>query len=119
MFLIGQNVFYGGGFAGLAYLEHCGTGMAKTVEHSYAYQKCREKDTKPSSASDINNTCGESMDKALAEAARGLVAVNLFDLVRENYCKVNHDYLQKQITIASEYLSEEQKEQLRGKGYEI
>lgn len=59
------------------------------------------------------------MDKALAEAARELAADNLFDLVVENYCKVNHDYLQKQITIASEYLSEEQKEQLRGKGFEI
>lgn len=59
------------------------------------------------------------MDKALAEAARELAADNLFDLVRENYCKANHDYLQKQITIASEYLSEEQKEQLRGNGFEI
>lgn len=59
------------------------------------------------------------MDKALAEAACKLVEDNLFDLVRENYCKANHDYLQKQITIVSEYLSEEQKEQLRGKGYEI
>lgn len=59
------------------------------------------------------------MDKALAEAARVLAADNLFDLVRESYCKVNHDYLQKQIAIASEYLSEEQKEQLRGKGFEI
>ena len=59
------------------------------------------------------------MDRTLAEAARELAADNLFDLVRENYCKVNHDYLQKQITIASEYLSEEQKEQLRDKGFEI
>lgn len=59
------------------------------------------------------------MDKALAEASRELAPENLFDLVRRNYCKVNHDYLQKQIAIASEYLSEEQKEQLRGKGFEI
>ena len=59
------------------------------------------------------------MDNALVEAARELAADNLFDLVRENYCKGNHDYLQKQITIASEYLSEEQKGQLRGKGFVI
>ena len=59
------------------------------------------------------------MDKSLAEASRELAADNLFDLVRRNYVEANHDYLQKQITIASEYLSEEQKEQLRGKGFEI
>jgi len=59
------------------------------------------------------------MDKILAETAREIFADNLFDIVRENYCKANHDYLQKQITIASQYLSEEQKESLRGKGFVI
>lgn len=44
------------GSAGLACLEHGYSGMAKTIEHSFAYQKCREKDTKPSSASDANDT---------------------------------------------------------------
>lgn len=57
------------------------------------------------------------MDKILAETAREICADNLFDIVRESYCKANHDYLQKQITIASQYLSEEQKESLRGKGF--
>ena len=59
------------------------------------------------------------MDKALVEAARELYADNLFDIVRENYVKANHDYLQKQITIASEYFSEAQKEELREKGFVI
>ena len=59
------------------------------------------------------------MDKELAEVARELAADNLFELVQRNYVEANHDYLQKQIAIASEYLSEEQKEQLRGKGFEI
>lgn len=68
------------------------------------------------------NICGgdrKIMDKALAEAARELAADNLFELVQKSYVEANHDYLQKQITIASEYLSKEQKEQLRGKGFVI
>jgi len=32
------------------------------------------------------------------------------------YCEANKDYLQKQIRIASEYLTDEQKEELRQKG---
>ncbi len=56
------------------------------------------------------------MDKALAEAARELYAENLFETVRKCYCEANKDYLQKQIQIASEYLTEEQKEELRQKG---
>ncbi len=44
---------------------------------------------------------------------------NLFDLVRRNYCEANRDYLQKQIAIASEYLTDEQKRELREKGYTI
>ena len=57
------------------------------------------------------------MDKLLVEAVRKDFADCLFDTVRENYNKVNHDYLQKQIMIASEYLSEEQKAELREKGF--
>jgi len=60
-----------------------------------------------------------NMDKALAEAALELAADNLYDIIKENYNKVNHEYLQKQVDIASEYLSEEQKEDLRGKGFVI
>ena len=59
------------------------------------------------------------MDNALTEAARKLAADNLYDLVRENYNTVNHDYLQKQMDIASQYLTEEQKVTLRGKGFVI
>ena len=57
------------------------------------------------------------MDKLLVEAARKDFADCLFDIIRENYYKVNHDYLQKQVMIASEYLSEEQKAELREKGF--
>ena len=57
------------------------------------------------------------MDKVLAEAARELAAENLFELVRKNYAEANRDYLQKQIAIASEYLSDEQKSDLRNMGY--
>ncbi len=57
------------------------------------------------------------MDKDLADASRRHCAQNLFDLVRENYRKANNDYLRKQIAIASEYLAEEQKEELRQRGY--
>ena len=65
-FLVGQNVFYGSGCAGLDYLQYCSTGAAKTVEHSYAYRKCREKATKPSSASDLKVT---SENHAIAHIA--------------------------------------------------
>ena len=54
MFLVGQNVFYGGGFAGLAYLDYGNAGMAKAVEHSYAYQKCIKTDAKSTTVSDSN-----------------------------------------------------------------
>ena len=56
------------------------------------------------------------MDKDLADASRRQCAQNLFDLVRETYLKVNKDYLRKQIAIASEYLTEEQKEELKELG---
>lgn len=56
------------------------------------------------------------MDKLLADAARKLYAENLFETVRRCYCEANKEYLQKQIRIASEYLTEEQKKELRQKG---
>lgn len=43
----------------------------------------------------------------------------LFDLVRSNYIKANQDYIAEQIRIASEYLTEEQKEELRKRGFTI
>ena len=36
----------------------------------------------------------------------------IFDLVRENYHKANKDYIQEQISIASQYLTDEQKKAL-------
>ena len=56
------------------------------------------------------------MDSLLADAARELYAENLFETVRRCYCEANKEYLQKQIQIASEYLTEDQKEELRQKG---
>ncbi len=56
------------------------------------------------------------MDSSLADSARKLFAENLFETVKRCYCEANKDYLQKQIQIASEYLTEDQKEELRQKG---
>ena len=36
-----------------------------------------------------------------------------YKLVRSNYIKANQDYIEEQIQIASEYLTEEQKKELR------
>lgn len=43
----------------------------------------------------------------------------LFDLVRSNYIKANRDYIAEQIRIASEYLTDKQKEELRSKGINV
>ena len=59
------------------------------------------------------------MDKALAEAARKLYAENLFETVRKCYCEANKDYIEKQIQIASEYMTDKQKEELRSKGINV
>lgn len=56
------------------------------------------------------------MDKELIEASRELFAENIYYLVRDAYNRVNHDYLQKQIDIVSEYLTDEQKEEIRKQG---
>ena len=39
----------------------------------------------------------------------------LFELVRRNYADANKEYIQEQIKVASEYLTDEQKEELRQK----
>lgn len=59
------------------------------------------------------------MDKALAEGARKLCTENLFETVRKCYCEANKDYLEKQIQIASEYLTDDQKNELRDKGINV
>ena len=59
------------------------------------------------------------MDAMLNEGARELYAENLFETVRQCYCEANKDYLQKQLQIVSEYLTEGQKEELRQKGIQI
>lgn len=65
------------------------------------------------------NAYNTIMDKALAEAARELYAENLFETFRKCYCEANKEYLEKQILIASEYLTEEQKNELRDKGINV
>lgn len=59
------------------------------------------------------------MDKGLIDGARQLFADNLFETVRRCYCEANKDYLDKQIKIASEYLTDEQKSELRSKGASV
>lgn len=59
------------------------------------------------------------MDKLLVEAARKLYAEELFEIVRKNYVEANREYLQKQISIASEYLTDEQKKWLKENGYYV
>ena len=59
------------------------------------------------------------MDKTLAEAARNLYAENLFETVMKCYFEANKEYLEKQIMIASEYLTKEQKNELRDKGINV
>ena len=59
---------------------------------------------------------GVTMDKDLIDGARQLFADEIFETVRRCYCEANKDYLEKQIKIASEYMTDEQKEELRQKG---
>ena len=59
------------------------------------------------------------MDKDLTNGARRLFAENLFETVRQCYCEANKDYLEKQLKIASEYLTEEQKKELLSRGISI
>ena len=56
------------------------------------------------------------MDKDLADGARRLFAEGIFETVRRCYCEANKDYLDKQIEIVSEYMTDKQKEELRQKG---
>ena len=60
-----------------------------------------------------------TMDKNLIDGARELFADELFETVRRCYCEANRDYLNKQIKIASEYMTDEQKEELRRRGIMI
>ena len=59
------------------------------------------------------------MDKDLIDGARQLFADEIFETVRRCYCEANRDYLAKQIKIASEYMTDKQKEELRQKGIMI
>ena len=60
-----------------------------------------------------------TMDKNLIDGARELFADELFETVRRCYCEANKDYLNRQIQIASEYMTDEQKEELRQRGITI
>lgn len=59
------------------------------------------------------------MDKDLTDGARELFADELFETVRRCYCEANKDYLDKQMKIASEYMTDEQKEELRQRGITV
>lgn len=59
------------------------------------------------------------MDKDLIDGARQLFTDEIFETVRRCYCEANRDYLNKQLKIASEYLTDKQKEELRQKGIMI
>ena len=48
-----------------------------------------------------------TMDKDLIDGARCLFADELFETVRRCYCEANKDYLNRQIQIASEYMTDE------------
>lgn len=60
-----------------------------------------------------------TMDKDLVDGARELFADELFETVRRCYNEANRDYLDKQMKIASEYMTDEQKEELRQRGIVI
>ena len=53
------------------------------------------------------------MGKDLIDGAKELFADELFETVRRCYCEANKDYLNRQIQIASKYMIDEQKEELR------
>ena len=59
------------------------------------------------------------MDKDLIDGARELFADEIFETVRRCYNEANRDYLDKQMKIASEYLTDKQKEELRQRGITI
>ena len=59
------------------------------------------------------------MDKDLIDGARQLFTDELFETVRRCYCEANKDYLNKQMKIASEYMTDKQKEKLRQRGITI
>ena len=59
------------------------------------------------------------MDKDLTDGARELFADEIFETVRRCYNEANRDYLDKQMKIASEYLTDKQKEELRQRGVMI
>lgn len=56
------------------------------------------------------------MDNAFIEDARSLYTDTMYDVVRTAYNRSNHDYLQRQIDICSEYLTDEQKQEIRKTG---
>lgn len=68
---------------------------------------------------DYIDVIGIIMDKDLIDGARQLFTDEIFETVRRCYYEVNRDYLDKQMKIASEYMTDKQKEELRQKGIMI
>lgn len=70
----------------------------------------------------IREFCNEQPDDMSCEDVMRLAGIlpkeddSLFDLVRTNYNKANAEYLQKQLQIASKYLTLEQRKELERKG---
>ena len=60
-----------------------------------------------------------AMDKDLIDGARQLFADEIFETVRRCYNEANRYYIDKQMKIASEYMTDEQKEELRQRGVMI
>ena len=60
-----------------------------------------------------------TMDKDLIDGAGELFADELFETVRRCYNEANRDYLDKQMKIASEYMTDEQKKELRQRGITV
>lgn len=68
---------------------------------------------------DYIDVIGIIMDKDLIDGARQLFTDEIFETVRRCYYEVNRDYLDKQMKISSEYMTDKQKEELRQKGIMI
>ena len=56
------------------------------------------------------------MNNAFIEGARSLYTDTLYDVIRTAYNRENHDYLQRQIDICAEYLTDKQKQTIRKDG---
>ena len=59
------------------------------------------------------------MDNDLAEASRRIIAENVAEIAKRDYNAPTKSIVQKHLQVVLEYLTDEQKEALRCKGYEV